>query len=70
MCCLGVKRKMLSWFGHVKRRVENEALGRVFRMEVEGRRWRGRSKKTWMKCVAEDLVVQGGVQDYGCDRGR
>ena len=54
----------------MKRRGENDVLGRVFRMEVDGRRRRGRPKKTWMKCVAEDLAVQGGVEEDAFDRGR
>ena len=65
-----LRRKRLRWFGHVKRREETEALGRVFRMEVEGRRRRGRPRKTWTRCVAEDLELQGGVDEDAYDRGR
>lgn len=65
-----MRRRRLRWFGHVKRREESEVLGRVFRMEVEGRRRRGRPRKTWTKCVAEDLELQGGVDEDAYDRGR
>ena len=48
--------RRLSWYGHVARRSSTEELGRVFCMEVEGRRPRGRPKKTWMNCVEQDLA--------------
>ena len=35
-----LKAKRLRWFGHVKRRDESEALGRVMELEVDGRRYR------------------------------
>ena len=39
-------------------------------MEVEGSRKRGRPRKTWTKCVAENLELQGDVDEDVYDRGR
>ena len=41
--------RRLGWFGHVGRRDERDALGRVRLVEVPGRRPPGRQKKTWKK---------------------
>ena len=39
-------RRRLGWFGHVERRDERDALGRVRLVEAPGRRPPGRPKKT------------------------
>ena len=49
---IGVRR--LRWYGHVARRSSTEELGRIFCMEVEGKRPGGRQKKTWLNCVEQD----------------
>ena len=52
---LVLRKKRLVWFGHVKRRDENDPLSRVQEVVVPGRRPRGRSKKTWQECFDQDL---------------
>ena len=48
-------RRRLGWFGHMERRDERDALGRVRLVEVPGRRPPGRPKKTWKKNMEEEL---------------
>ena len=60
-CAEYVKR--LRWYGHVVRRASTEQLGRVFGMEVDGGRPRGRPKKTWMNCVEQDMAKIQAVKE-------
>ena len=48
-------RRRLFWFGHMERRDEQDALGRVRLVEVPGRQPTGRPKKTWKKNMEEEL---------------
>ena len=43
----------LGWFGHVERRDERDALGRVRLVEIHGRQLPGRARKTWNKNMEE-----------------
>ncbi len=63
-----LKMRRLRWFGHVKRREGVGALGRAVELDVEGRRPRGRPKKTWRKCVQEDLEALGAEEEDALDR--
>ena len=45
----------LRWFGHIKRREDNDALARIGRVEVPGRRPPGRPMKAWRKNMEEEL---------------
>ena len=47
-------RSRLRWFGHVERK-DDDWVKRCTNMEVEGRRGRGRPKRTWMDVVQSDL---------------
>ena len=60
--------RRLRWYGHVARRGNTEALGRVFNMEVDGRRPPGRPKKTWMNCVEQDLCKINATKEDALDR--
>ena len=62
--------RRLRWYGHVARRSNTEELGRVFCMMVEGRRPRGRPKKTWMNCVEQDLAKIDALKEDALDRQR
>ena len=62
--------RRLRWYGHVARRSDVEELGRVFSMEVAGRRPRGRPRKTWMDCVNQDLIKIGANGEDALDRQR
>ena len=50
-----LQARRLRWFGHVERRNEDEALGRVNTMEAPGGRPRGRPRATWRKNMEDDL---------------
>ena len=50
-----ILRRRLGWFGHVDRRDEWDALGRVWLVEVPGCRLPGRLRKTWKKIMEEEL---------------
>ena len=42
-----MRERRLRWFGHVRRREEDNPVRRVMDLEVNGRRPPGRPKKTW-----------------------
>src|SRR5664279_2122963 len=54
-----IRRNRLRWFGHVERKDDVDCVKACQRLEVSGRRDRGRVKKTWRACVAEDMRVIG-----------
>ncbi|HXJ94687.1 MAG TPA: reverse transcriptase domain-containing protein [Terriglobia bacterium] len=54
-----VRRGRLRWFGHVERKADDDWVRACQRIEVEGKRCRGRGRKTWRECVVEDLKVLG-----------
>ena len=57
-------RRKLGWFGHMERRDERDALGRVRLVEVPGHRLPGRPRKTWKKDMEEEL------NSFNCARCR
>ena len=57
-----LQRRKLGWFGHVVRRDNRDALGRVRLVEVPGHRPPGRLKKTEKK-------YEGGVEELSTVRG-
>ena len=63
-----MRRTRLRWFGHVKRREENNILKRVYDLDIGGRRPVGRPKKTWRKVVEEDMrtlnITEEAVEDW------
>ena len=60
--------RRLRWYGHIARRESTEALGRVFNMEIDGRRPPGRPKKTWLNCVEQDLCKINATKQEALDR--
>ena len=44
----------LRWFGHVERKNKDDWVA-ACRVVVEGEKGRGRGRKTWHKCVVEDM---------------
>lgn len=50
-----IQEVRLRWYGHVMRR-DDEYIGkRVMKLEVEGKRGRGRPKKRWKELVEKDM---------------
>ena len=48
----------LRWFGHVRRENNGYIARRVLRMELPGKRKRGRPKRRFMDAVREDMAVR------------
>ena len=44
---MGLRRRRLEWFGHVKRKDETENIRAVAEMRMEGKRPRGRPSFQW-----------------------
>ena len=55
---LVLKRRRLRWYGHVERR-EGEWISKALLMEVDGKRPRGRPKKSWLEIVEKDMRDMG-----------
>ena len=52
-----VREDRLRWFGHVQRRDGEYISRRMMRLELSGRRPRGRSKGRFMDLVKEDMKL-------------
>ena len=63
-----LRQKRLRWFGHIARRDEEVELKKVFELNIEGRRKRGRPVKRWIDVVEEDMKKRGVVQQDAGDR--
>ena len=52
-----VSRERLRWFGHVERKNADDWVSTCRKLEVIGERGRrkGRGRKTWKECVADDM---------------
>ena len=49
------EKEKLKWFGHCLRREPNHICAKSLRLEVSGRRSRGRPKKRWRDNIKEDM---------------
>jgi hypothetical protein len=52
-----VRRSRLRWFGHLERMESGNWVSKCRDLKVEGQRSRGRGKKSWRECVANDMKV-------------
>jgi len=50
-----IKENRLRWFGHVMRREETKAVKVVMKMNVEGKRGRGRPKMIWLDTIENNM---------------
>jgi hypothetical protein len=53
------KGQRISWLGHLERIEEDRMPKKIFTLELEGTRRRGRSRKGWKEEVERDLQVLG-----------
>ena len=58
----------LRWFGHVRRRSPTEPVRRVEGIQVEGKRGRGRPKRTWEEQIRLDLQALNLSENMISDR--
>jgi hypothetical protein len=63
------RRNRLRWFGHVERKVDDDWVKRCTRLEVVGKRRRGRPRKTWMKTLNDDMRRGALSTEDAMDRG-
>ena len=65
-----VRRGRLRWMGHILRKDGNSWVRRVMDINVEGRRVRGRPRKTWVNVVEEDMHMRGLQRKDAEDRAK
>ena len=63
-----LRAQRLRWFGHVVRAEEEQIVREVFEMEVMGPRPVGRPRKSWRKCIDEELDRLGIRAECAQDR--
>ena len=51
-----IKGQRISWLGHLERMEEDRMPKKIFTLELEGTRKRGRPRKGWKKEVEEDHI--------------
>jgi hypothetical protein len=54
-----MRENKFRWFGHVMRQEETKAVRVVMKMNVEGKRRRGRPKKRWLDIIENDMGAVG-----------
>jgi hypothetical protein len=59
-----IKEKRISLLGHLERMEEDRMPKKIFTLELEGTRRRGRPRKRWEEEVERDLQVLG-VRRWG-----
>jgi len=65
-----MRMRRLRWYGHVERKNDEDGVKRAMDLEVEGKRPRGRPRKTWKATVEEDMKVRGLTREMAHDRAR
>ena len=65
-----MRRRMIEWFGHVKRRDETENIRAVVEIKMEGKRPRGRPTLRWKDTVRRDLKDGSFTEEWATDRDR
>ena len=65
-----LRGERLRWFGHVKRREESYFGRRMMRVEIPGKRRRGRPHRRWIDNLKEDMKKAGVSEEEAEDRVR
>ena len=65
-----LRGERLRWFGHVKRREESYLGRRMMRVEIPGKRRRGRPHRRWIDNLKEDMKKAGVSEEEAKDRVR
>ena len=65
-----LRGKRLRWFGHVKRREESYIGRRMIKIEILGKRTRGRPQRRWNDNIKEDMKKAGVREEEAEDRVR
>ena len=63
-----MRENRLRWFGHVQRKPIEAPVRRIETIIVEGKRSRGRPKKTWVEQIKDDLSELHLSEDLTRDR--
>jgi len=50
-----VRHGRLLWYEHLQRKDANDWVSKCRNLAVDGQRYRGSSRKTWMQCVEDDM---------------
>lgn len=65
-----VRRGRLRWFGHLERKDSNDWTSSCRNINIDGKRDRGRGRKTWDECVRQDLKSLGLTREWAQDRAK
>ena len=63
-----LENKRLKWFGHCLRREPTHICAKSLRLQVSGRRSRGRPKKRWRDNIQGDMKKYQLTEDMAQDR--
>ena len=63
-----LENKRLKWFGHCLRRERNQRCAKSLKLEVSGKRSRGRPKKRWRDNIQGDMKKYQLTEDMAQDR--
>ena len=64
-----VHQGRLRWFGHVERKDEGDWVSACRDLSVAGAKGKGRGRKTWKECVADDMRKMKLKREDAQDRG-
>ena len=63
-----LREERLRWFGHVKRREESYIGRRMMKIEIPGKRTRGRPRRQWNDNIKEDIKKPDVSEEEAEDR--
>ena len=63
-----IRRNRLRWFGHVKRKKPEDGVKKEHDLVVDGKRSKGRPRKTWDEVIKTDMKSRGLTCDMAQNR--